>query len=157
LKVSHSGQAYPLVTAADHSITTLMPLYGIPLNRTEKLDLRLTPAAKDTLRLAAESSRESVSEPATELSADNVSRKLREGGWEWTAFIQGPNETLNQIKCVRYTLHPTFPDPLQDVCFRGSGPQAFPLTATGWGTFELKIQVVFADGRSVDLKHYLKF
>jgi uncharacterized protein (DUF1778 family) len=31
-------------------------------NRTEKLDLRLTPAAKDTLRLAAESFRETVSD-----------------------------------------------------------------------------------------------
>jgi uncharacterized protein (DUF1778 family) len=31
-------------------------------NRSEKLDLRLTPAAKQTLRLAAESSRESLSD-----------------------------------------------------------------------------------------------
>jgi uncharacterized protein (DUF1778 family) len=31
-------------------------------NRSEKLDLRLTPAAKQTLRLAAESLRESLSD-----------------------------------------------------------------------------------------------
>jgi hypothetical protein len=26
LKVNHSGQAYPFITDADHSITTLIPL-----------------------------------------------------------------------------------------------------------------------------------
>ena len=31
LKVSHSGQEKPFVTAADHSMMTLIPLYGMPL------------------------------------------------------------------------------------------------------------------------------
>jgi len=100
---------------------------------------------------------ERPAEDVTELSADNVATKLREGLWEWTAFIQGTKKTLDQIKCVQYTLHPTFPNPVREVCDRGNGPHAFPLTTRGWGTFELKIRVFFADGRSLDLTHDLKF
>jgi uncharacterized protein (DUF1778 family) len=62
-------------------------------NRTEKLDLRLTPAAKDTLRLAAESSRETVSDfvlksalaRADEILADRRVIKLNDK--QWAAFM----------------------------------------------------------------------
>jgi len=62
-------------------------------NRTEKLDLRLTPAAKDTLRLAAESSRETVSDfvlksalaRADEILADR--RVIKMNDEQWTAFM----------------------------------------------------------------------
>jgi uncharacterized protein (DUF1778 family) len=62
-------------------------------NRTEKLDLRLTPTAKDTLRLAAESSRETVSDfvlksalaRADEILADRRVIKLNDE--QWTAFM----------------------------------------------------------------------
>jgi uncharacterized protein (DUF1778 family) len=62
-------------------------------NRTEKLDLRLTPAAKHALRLAAKSSRESLSDfvlksalaRADEILADRRVIKLNDAQWE--AFI----------------------------------------------------------------------
>jgi len=73
-----------------------------------------------------------VAQDATKLSARNVATRIGNGFWEWTAFIQGPPETLRQVKCVRYTLHPTFPNPIRDVCNRGNGPRAFSLTTTGW-------------------------
>jgi uncharacterized protein (DUF1778 family) len=65
---------------------------AVRTKRTVKLDLRLTPAAKDTLRLAAESSRESVSDfvlksaltRADEILADRRVIKLNDE--QWAAF-----------------------------------------------------------------------
>jgi uncharacterized protein (DUF1778 family) len=62
-------------------------------NRTEKLDLRLTPAAKQALRKAAETSRESVGEfvlrsalaRADEILADQRVIKLNDE--QWDAFV----------------------------------------------------------------------
>ena len=62
-------------------------------NRSEKLDLRLTPAAKQTLRLAAESARESLSDfvlrsalaRADEILADRRVIKLNDE--QWNAFV----------------------------------------------------------------------
>jgi uncharacterized protein (DUF1778 family) len=76
-------------------------------NRTEKLDLRLTPAAKQALRQAAESSRESVSDfvlrsalaRADEILADHRVIKLDDaqvgslrGGPRCTAQAAAPVE-----------------------------------------------------------------
>ena len=62
-------------------------------NRTEKLDIRLTAAAKQTLRLAAESSRQSVSDfvlgsalaRADEILADR--RVITLNDRQWNAFV----------------------------------------------------------------------
>jgi uncharacterized protein (DUF1778 family) len=62
-------------------------------NRTEKLDLRLTPAAKQTLRLAAKSSRESINDfvlrsaltRADEILASR--RVIKLGDEQWEAFV----------------------------------------------------------------------
>jgi len=35
--------------------------------------------------------------------------------------IQGSDNALDQIQCVKYTLHPTFPNPEREVCKRGTG------------------------------------
>jgi len=109
------------------------------------------------LTLFCFSSPAAVAQNATNLSASNVATRIGNGFWQWTAFIQGPPETLRQVKCVRYTLHPTFPNPIRDVCSRGNGPRAFPLTTSGWGTFPLKIHVLFANGKTTDLILNLKF
>lgn len=87
----------------------------------------------------------------------NSSRQVRKGWWEWTIFVQGPEETLRQIRCVRYRLHPTFPKPVQTVCNRGSGLQAFPLSGSGWGTFEVRIRLLMRDGTTSELTHQLQF
>jgi uncharacterized protein (DUF1778 family) len=68
-------------------------------NRTEKLDLRLTPAAKDTLRRAAETSRETVSDfvlksalsRADEILADRRIITLDDAQWEvFIAALDAP-------------------------------------------------------------------
>jgi transcription initiation factor IIF auxiliary subunit len=40
---------------------------------------------------------------------------------------------------------------------RGLGPYAFPLTASGWGTFTVKVMVFYKDGTYQDMTHNLVF
>jgi transcription initiation factor IIF auxiliary subunit len=50
---------------------------------------------------------------------------------------------LDRIRCVEYTLHPSFPNHVRLVCTRQNG---FELTARGWGTFTVLIRLLFKDG-----------
>jgi uncharacterized protein (DUF1778 family) len=76
-------------------------------NRTEKLDLRLTPAAKQALRQAAESSRESVSDfvlrsalaRADEILSDRRVIKLDDEQWEaFVAALDAPPKSRPRLK-----------------------------------------------------------
>jgi uncharacterized protein (DUF1778 family) len=86
-------------------------------NRTEKLDLRLTPAVKQTLRLAAESSRESVSDfvlrsalsRADEILADRRVITLDDEQWEaFMAALDAPPKPRPRLK--RLLTEPTILD-----------------------------------------------
>jgi transcription initiation factor IIF auxiliary subunit len=77
--------------------------------------------------------------------------------WKWIAFITAPPEILQKIKCVQYTLHPTFPDPVERVCSTSNTKYPFGLYATGWGTFNLRANVEFGDGSQKELQHVLDF
>jgi len=93
------------------------------------------------------------------MSADNVAKEstIKSGYWDWTIFINAPEDVLGKIEYVEYTLHPTFPDPIRIVNQRSSGPYAFPLTTSGWGTFTVKIKVYYKDGTFQRLAHSLVF
>jgi hypothetical protein len=92
-----------------------------------------------------------------ENSSTLLGTKNGDDWWAWTVFVTAPDETLNQIKCVRYTLHPTFPEPVTKVCKKGSDRQAFALSSEGWGTFRINIRVYFRNGKYQDFTHDLKF
>jgi len=92
-----------------------------------------------------------------EIKIGNVAEIIREGWWSWRVFITADESVLDQIQCVEYTLHPTFPDPVKLVCDRGTGRQAFPLNALGWGTFTIHIRVFIKNGLVQELSHYLRF
>ncbi len=94
---------------------------------------------------------------AQEISAANVSRYVGDRQWEWTVFIEASPATLSRIRCVEYTLHPTFPNPVQRRCQLGDPRFPFGLSTRGWGTFEIAIRVLFSDGREQALKHMLVF
>lgn len=94
---------------------------------------------------------------AQEIAAANSSRPIGKDLWEWTIHLKAPPALLRQIKCVEYTLHPTFKDRVQHVCERTSDDTAFPLTATGWGTFAVNIKVTFQNGDTRRLQHTLTF
>ena len=94
---------------------------------------------------------------AAPLGAGNTSKYLGSDSWEWTVFLTGSAETLAKVREVEYTLHPTFSNPVQRVTRIGNASTPFGLTATGWGTFTVRIVVTFADGRTERLAHPLTF
>lgn len=94
---------------------------------------------------------------AQELSASNTSRPLANGWWEWTVYITASAKVLKQIECVEYTLHPTFPKPVNRICEIGNERYPFALAATGWGTFRIGVRVFLKDGQVSELTHDLKF
>lgn len=92
-----------------------------------------------------------------QIRANNTATPAGRGWWNWTVYIEGKAEDVNQIQCVEYTLHPTFPNPVREVCHRGTDPHAFPLSTAGWGTFQIQIRVFLKNGRVQMLTHYLRF
>ena len=88
----------------------------------------------------------------------NTSTRAREDWWDWAVFIVGDDSTLKEIKCVEYTLHPSFPDPIRRVCTKGpiSG-KGFFLSTSGWGTFIIEVKIMFKDGDVRELRHQLNF
>ena len=91
------------------------------------------------------------------LKVRNVAQKIAPKHWKWTIFVEGSEVSLSKVRCVEYTLHPTFRDPVKLICARGTGPYAFAYTANGWGTFRIKVRVLYQDGREQKLSHDLRF
>lgn len=64
---------------------------------------------------------------AQDVKVDKTSEYVGKNRWKWTLFIEAPPDVLDKIKCVEYALHPSFPNPIQVVCDRGSDKEAFAL------------------------------
>jgi hypothetical protein len=94
--------------------------------------------------------------PATETRLENSSSEdpRRPGWWHWTVWVEAPGDVLRQIKSVRYTLHPTFPDPVKVQTDRES---KFRLEGAGWGEFEIHAELSMKDGSTRDLDRWLTF
>lgn len=98
--------------------------------------------------------------PVTPITARNTSEYIGlhptygRDWWKWTIYIEADPGTLSQIECVEYTLHPTFPDPIQRVC---TSYNNFAFSSNGWGTFEVKIRAIFKNGTERYLSHMLEF
>ncbi len=73
--------------------------------------------------------------------------------WRWWVWIDGQEAELDKISHVIYTLHPTFPNPVQTVENRGT---KFRLETAGWGVFRLYAKVVYKDGKETYLEHNLE-
>jgi len=91
------------------------------------------------------------------IKAGNVAESIGKDRWKWTVFILGSTEALNRIRCVEYTLHPTFPETVHEVCELGTEDRPFALSAIGWGTFTIRIRVFLKNGEVQKLMHHLKF
>ena len=85
----------------------------------------------------------------------NTSKFIGGGRWDWTVFVDPRSRDVAVIKCVEYTLHPTFPNPVRVVCDIGSIDQPFALRSNGWGTFLIRIRVLMKDGNIRELSHQL--
>lgn len=92
------------------------------------------------------------------ITTKNTSKYIGKDQWEWKIFIVSDDETLDEVECVEYTLHPTFPDPIKKICRKGpNSRRGFFLTAKGWGTFTIGVKIIFKDGGVRYLKHKLIF
>jgi hypothetical protein len=99
---------------------------------------------------------QAMAQTSGSLDIQNVAERVGDQ-WKWTAFVTGPPEEIEKIRCVRYTLHPTFPNPVREVCDISDREHPFAFSAVGWGTFNLRARIEFKNGSSSDLTHYLKF
>ena len=72
--------------------------------------------------------------------------------WEWSVWVEGPQEELDAIDHVVYVLDSTFHDPVRTVNERSTN---FRLTTSGWGIFTVYAKAVSKDGRETTLAHDL--
>jgi hypothetical protein len=109
--------------------------------RTETLRLPLALAERRDNRLKS-------------IAVRNWARAKEPGWWDWGVFIDGAPEDVAQVRCVEYTLHPTFPDPVRTVC---DSEKRFELSASGWGTFQIAARLLLTDGTVQSERHQLTF
>jgi hypothetical protein len=88
------------------------------------------------------------------LKAENWSKQIEPGWWEWGIRLKGSASMLDRVRCVEYTLHRSFPNPVRTVCTRQNN---FELKTSGWGTFTVQIKVYFQDKTTQTLSHELRF
>ena len=89
--------------------------------------------------------------------AINLGRKSKEEAThKWCVYVRGVhNENIsNFIKSVKFTLHDTFQNNIRII-----NKWPFELYETGWGEFDIKIQIQLIDEtvKPIDLVHSLKF
>ncbi len=72
--------------------------------------------------------------------------------WSWSVWLDAPQQDLDTIDHVVYTLHATFPDPVQTIKTRRNG---FKLTSAGWGGFNIYLKIRRKDGSVVKKTHQL--
>jgi transcription initiation factor IIF auxiliary subunit len=90
-----------------------------------------------------------------QLTVSNTSTYAGSGSWNWKIYIEADQRTQRQINCVEYHLHPTFTNPVQKICDKQD--TKFALSARGWGTFTVGVQIFYKDGRTENLEHLLVF
>ena len=72
--------------------------------------------------------------------------------WNWSVWIDGPARELDGVSHVVYTLHPSFAEPVRRISTRANG---FRLNSSGWGRFEMRIQIMNHSGSQISRKHKL--
>lgn len=123
---------------------------------TKRLGSNLNDTARDFNRWLSEKigTPGAVGSILDEIRLNNSARYIGNNTYEWTAFIEGASHHLAQIEQVVYYLHPSFPRTV----YEGDASQAnHPITATGWGEFELKARVVLKNGQRREYRHWLQF
>jgi hypothetical protein len=73
--------------------------------------------------------------------------------WRWSAWIEGNETELDNVREVVWILHPTFKQSRVTLTDRSS---KFRLKTAGWGTFMLRADVVLTDGEKRRLTHNLR-
>jgi transcription initiation factor IIF auxiliary subunit len=87
-----------------------------------------------------------------QLKSRATSAKGNTGWWNWSVWVEADPKLLRKIAKVTYTLHPTFPDPVQVVT---SAKKKFQLNSGGWGEFMVYAVVEMREGTKRKLSHWL--
>src|SRR2546426_11575560 len=82
-----------------------------------------------------------------------VGKKQDDDWYEWCVFVDEHPETLEKIRSVEYTLHPTFPNPIRRVDERAN---RFALFSSGWGGFTIGVDIEWEDGSHTKKAHLLE-
>jgi hypothetical protein len=88
------------------------------------------------------------------LRLNNDASRIVGEWWSWSVWLEGSDEALDQVASVRYTLHPTFPNPVREVSDRAS---KFKLLAGGWGEFAVEALVRQKVGDEIALERWITF
>jgi len=89
---------------------------------------------------------------STQLEIRQWEKYEGEDWWAWGVWLEGPDEALDQVEYVEWTLHPTFPNPVRKISNRS---EKFKLDTAGWGVFPIRARVHTKDGESYTLTHQL--
>lgn len=91
------------------------------------------------------------------LQIKNTAKLIKQGQWEWDAYITGKHDEIMSIDHVVYELNSGFKNPYRQINKIGDINKPFRINASGWGVFNLKAKVYFKDGKTVSLEHVLQF
>jgi transcription initiation factor IIF auxiliary subunit len=78
--------------------------------------------------------------------------RKRKGWYNWSVYLIADDDIKAQIESVTYTLHPTFPQPVRTVKDPSDG---FRLRTSGWGEFQIKIDIHLKNGETISKYHWL--
>ena len=120
----------------------------------------------DTSKDASAPSSDEISpilkEVADQITIRNIFRPSPKGNelYDWTVFLHNDNDDLlerllRKVQTVTYTLHETFPKPVIELGSDRSSDH-FKLEATGWGEFEIKVDIMLTSGETITKYHWLK-
>lgn len=80
----------------------------------------------------------------------NAAQMNESGAWDWTFYVR--SHATEYIEEVVVTLHPTFQNPVHKL----RAPH-FELSCSGWGTFDLKVDICWKGGGQLNTKWPLRF
>ena len=72
--------------------------------------------------------------------------------WTWSVWLEGPADELDGVEAVTYVLHSTFVNPIRTISDRSTN---FRLDSSGWGEFEMKLEIRRRSGRPLVRRHRL--
>ena len=87
------------------------------------------------------------------IRVEQAATRRGQDSWDWSVWLEGSDEALDQVETAEYVLHPTFPNPVQEVSNRANN---FRLNARGWGEFMIHVNIHLKDGETVRYDHWLK-
>ncbi len=87
------------------------------------------------------------------IRVEQEATRISQGSWDWSVWLEGTGEVLDQIESAEYVLHPTFPNPVREMSNRANN---FRLNARGWGEFMIHVNIHLKDGETVRYDHWLK-